>query len=193
MPDAQTVVHDAHPDKDIYFTECSGGEWDTNFASVLVWNFQNLFIGAVRHWAKTVLLWNLALDENHGPHRGGCDNCRGVVTIHQDGTVDYNPEYYIIGHLSQFVDPGARRIESDHFPELLESVAFQNPDGSIVLVVLNPGMAPKSFDVQWNGQYFSYTPTLPAQSVVTFKWGEPSIYLPLVLKACRLPNVLPEF
>jgi len=55
-PDKQALVHDAHPDKGIYFTECTGGEWDTGFASVLVWNFHNLFIGAVRHWAKTVLL-----------------------------------------------------------------------------------------------------------------------------------------
>jgi len=183
--DAQAIVHDAHPDKDVYFTECTGGEWDTDFASVLVWNFQNLFIGAIRNWAKTVLLWNLALDENHGPHIGGCGNCRGVVTIHQDGTVEYNVEYYIIGHLSKFVAPGAHRIASSMYDGQIETVAFLNPDDSKVLVVLNSstGPDPITFDVQWRGQYFPFT--LPPQSVVTFKWGgqEERVFLPLILKA----------
>ena len=190
-PCAQTSVHEAHPDKDIYLTECTGGEWDNDFASVLVWNLQNLFIGSVRNWAKTVLLWNLALDENHGPHLGGCDNCRGVVTIDQTGMITYNVEYYAIGHLGKFVDPGAYRIESDYFPELLESVAFQNPDGSIVLVVLNPGTVPQSFDVQWNGQHFPYN--LPPQSVATFKWNVQRVYLPLVLRAYRPPVSFQNF
>ena len=184
-PAAQTSVREAHPDKEIYFTECTGGEWDTDWASVLVWNFQNLFIGATRHGARTVLLWNLALDENHGPRNGGCDDCRGVVTVHRDsGAVDYNVETYAIGHLSKFVDPGAYRIESGHVAGTLESVAFQNPDRSIVLVVLNPGGdSSTSFDVLWDGQHFSYS--LEAQSVATFKWNVHRIYLHLVLRAYR--------
>jgi glucosylceramidase len=184
-PAAQILMHEAHPDKNIYFTECTGGEWDTDFASVLVWNFHNLFIGAVRRWAKTVLLWNLALDENHGPHIGGCDNCHGVVTIHQDGTVDYNVEYYIIGHLSKIVAPGAYRIASNTYDEQIETVAFWNPDDdSKALIALNSTTNTITFDVQWSGQHFSYT--LPAQSVATFKWSETRrVYLPLVLKASQ--------
>jgi len=177
--DAQTVVHNAHPDKDIYFSECTGGDWDTDFASVLVWNFQNLFIGAIRHWAKAVLLWNLALDENNGPHNGGCEDCRGVVTIRQDGTVHYNVEYYTIGHLSKFVIPGAYRIESNLYNGQVETVAFQNPDGSKVLIALNPSTSPETFDVEWNGHHFSYS--LPAQSVATFKWGAHRAYLPILM------------
>lgn len=178
-PDAQSLMHEAHPDKDIYFTECTGGEWDTDFASVLVWNFRNLFIGAVRQWAKTVLLWNLALDENHGPHVGGCSNCRGVITIHQDGTVEYNVEYYTMGHLSKVVAPGAYRIASNTYDGLIETVAFRNPDGSKVLVVLNSSSDSVGFDVQWRGEYFSYD--LPRQSVATFTWAETQrAYLPLV-------------
>jgi len=69
---AQTTVHNAYPDKDIYFTEITGGNWATNFGDNLVWNFQNIFIGGTRNWAKTALLWNLALDENGDPHDGGC-------------------------------------------------------------------------------------------------------------------------
>ena len=78
---AQTTVHNAFPNKDIYFTEITGGDWATNFADNIVWNFQNIFIGGTRNWAKTALLWNLALDQNGGPHLNGCEGCRGVVTI----------------------------------------------------------------------------------------------------------------
>jgi glucosylceramidase len=168
-PDLQTLVHIAHPDKDIYFTECSGGG-NNPFADDLAGTMRIVVIGAIRNWAKTVVLWNLALDENHGPRIGGCDSCRGLVTIHSaSGAVNHEVEYYVLGHLAKFVPPGAYRIASDANTNAIENVAFVNPDGSKVLVVLNPGQDPTTFDVRWNDQYFSYT--LPAQSVATFKWG----------------------
>lgn len=168
-PEAQTQVHEAYPDKDIYFTECTGGGWDINFARVLVWNIQKLFIGSVRNWSKTVLLWNLALDEKDTPHIGGCGNyCRGVVTIYDNEAIGYEVEYYIIGHLSKFVDPGSYRIASNSYEGQIETVAFQNPDGSNVLIALNSSTQSIMFDVLWQAQYFSYN--LPPQSVATFKW-----------------------
>jgi glucosylceramidase len=168
-PSAQSTVHDAYPDKEIYFTECTGGDW-SGFSESLVWTLQNVFIGATRNWAKAVVLWNLALDENNGPRIGGwCDGCRGVVTVRPGDVVDYQVEYYIIGHFSKFVMPEAYRIASSTYSGAIETVAFHNADDTQVLIALNPGQDPRSFDVQWAGRYFSYT--LPAQSVVTFKWA----------------------
>lgn len=171
--EAQGQVARAFPGVATYFTECSGGAWDSNFASVLSWNMRHLFIGAVRNEARTVLLWNLALDENGGPHNGGCDNCRGVVTVRSDGGVVYEPEYYAIGHLSAYVRPGAHRIASPSFPGQLETVAFHNPDGSKVLVVLNPGEEVQRFDVVWQDQHVA-ADGLPARSVITFRWDTPA-------------------
>lgn len=168
-PSAQTTVHDAYPDKEIHFTECTGGDW-SGFSESLVWTLQNVFIGATRNWAKTVVLWNLALDENNGPRIGGwCEGCRGVVTVRPGDIVEYEVEYYIIGHFSKFAMPGAYRIESSTHSGAIETVAFHNADDTMVLIALNPGLEPRAFDVQWAGRYFSYT--LPAQSVVTFKWA----------------------
>jgi glucosylceramidase len=65
---AQGPVHDAYPDKDAYLTECSGGEWDPKFESSLRWFTRELIIGSTRHWSRGIVLWNLALDEAHGPH-----------------------------------------------------------------------------------------------------------------------------
>ena len=168
---AQTLVHDAHPDKDTYFTECSGGEWAPNFADNLKWFTQTLIIGATRGWAKGVILWNLALDENHGPHTGGCGDCRGVVTISSaSGAVTRNVEYYALAHASRFVRPGARRIGSTSGVAGLENVAFRNADdGSKALIVVNTAVQDRAFTVLWGSQSLRYT--LPAGAVVTFVWS----------------------
>ena len=111
--DAQTTVHNTFPSKDTYMTECSGGTWASNFSDNLMWNVSTLIIGATRGWARTVLLWNVALDENSGPYSGGCTQCRGVVTINSaSGAVTHNEDYYALAHASKFVRPGAVRIAS---------------------------------------------------------------------------------
>lgn len=170
-PSAQSTVKTAYPAKDIWFTECSGTV-GSNFASDLVWNSENLLIGAIRNWARSVSLWNLALGQNSGPKNGGCSNCRGVVTVDTStspATITHNVEYYVLAHLSKFVVPGAIRIDSNPSTSGgTEDVAFQNPDGSFVLFVLNAGSGSQPFAVNWNSAYFNYT--LPAQSVATFTW-----------------------
>ena len=166
---AQRVVHDAYPDKDAYFTECSGGEWAPKFAENLTWMVRNLIVGATRNWARGVLLWNLALDEHQGPHTGGCGNCRGVVTIDSSGAVHRNEEYYALAHASRFVRPGARRIASSSGVDGLESVAFRNPDdGSKALIVVNTGPTERSFAVRAGGRGFQYA--LASDAVATFRW-----------------------
>ena len=68
---AQTTVRNSFPTKDVFFTECTGGNFAPNWGSNFTWYMRNLVIGAPRHWARGVLMWNLALDENFGPHLGG--------------------------------------------------------------------------------------------------------------------------
>ncbi len=170
-PSAQSNVETAFPAKDIWFTECSGTVGST-FAGDLVWQAEHLLIGATRNWARSVSLWNLALDQNSGPINGTCTNCRGVVTIDDSvspAKITFNVEYYILGHLGKFVMPGAHRINSNTFgASSIEDVAFQNPDGSVVLFVLNSASNAGTFSVSFNGQSFNYT--LPAGAVATFTW-----------------------
>ncbi|MBE0546498.1 MAG: glycosyl hydrolase [Rubrivivax sp.] len=166
----QSAVHDAFPDKDTWFTECSGGEWKPHWPETLPWMVRHIVIGTTRGWARGVLMWNLALDENFGPHLGGCKDCRGVVTIDsRTGEVTRNLEYYALAHASRFVRPGAQRIESTAASDALESVAFRNADdGSIALIVCNPAAGERRFTVRHAGQVFEYT--VPRESIVTFAW-----------------------
>jgi len=165
---AQGPVHDAYPGKDAYFTECSGGEWAPKFSDTFDWTVKNLIIGSTRNWSKGVLMWNLALDENFGPHKGGCSDCRGIVTINSTtGVVTKNIEYYAFGHASKFVRAGAVRVASNE-AEGISNVAFRNPDGGLVLIALNGNAEAKAFSVKAGRKAFGYT--LPAGAVATFVW-----------------------
>ena len=172
-PSAQSTVHNQFPNKDTYFTECSGiqsANPANTFADSLDWQTENLIIGATRNWAKSVVTWNMALDPNGGPSMN-CTTCTAPVTVdNSNGSATYNAEYYVLGQASKFVKPGALRIDSNTFGSgNLEDVAFRNPDGSNVLVVLNADSSnARSFNVNENGQYFTYT--VPAKAVATFTW-----------------------
>lgn len=167
---AQSAVHDAYPGKDTYLTECSGGQWLPQWAANLQYFVGDLMIRSTRAWAKGVLLWNLALDENHGPHLGGCEDCRGVVTIDsRTGAVTRNAEYYALAHVSRFVRQGARRIASTREADGIDSVAFRNADdGSLVLVVANPTVDARALSVREAGRSFHVR--LDPSSVATFTW-----------------------
>jgi glucosylceramidase len=167
----QSAFHDAHPSKEVHFTDCAGGAWATDAASNLVWALQNNLIGPLRNWSRSSLYWSVALDPQSGPYVGGCTNCRGMITVdNASGTYTKNGEYYVWAHLAKVVQPGAVRIGSpDLGPGSIQTVAFRNPDGSLALVALNAsGTSTTRFRVAWAGQAFDYT--LPARSVASFKW-----------------------
>ncbi len=169
-PNAQTEVHVAYPRKDTYISECSGGDWESSKDGELLWFARNLLLGGLRNWARGVVYWNLALDEQHGPHFGGCGTCKGIVTINaQTGAVSRNDEYYAFAHFSRFVLPDAARVRSTDTGNDIKNVAFQNAsDGSVVLVLINGRMQGHAVSVQQGNVHFQYT--MPAQSVATFVW-----------------------
>ena len=151
---ALSAVHQAFPDKNIYFTE----QWIGAPGSLegdMPWHIKNLIVGASRNWAKTVLEWNLSSNPSLTPHtdRGGCDQCLGAIAIDGDSVVR-NPAYYVIAHASKFVDPGSVRIDSNFIGEL-PNVAFLRPDGKKVLIVLNDSDTPKEFQIADKEKTFS--------------------------------------
>jgi glucosylceramidase len=168
---AQSPVHDAYPDKDAWLTECSGGEWSPKYAEVLGWMTDKLIIGASNNWSRGTLIWNLALDPAHGPHNGGCGDCRGVVTIDPaTGTIRREVEYYVLGHASRFVLPGAFRVSAVKKGEGLEAAAFLNPDGSSVAILHRTGdRGPVT--IALGGK--RYAVPLAAGSVATVRWSAP--------------------
>jgi glucosylceramidase len=175
-PTQQLLVQKVYPDKDIHMTECTGSNTSpASWAPDFRWGVRNLIINSTRDYAKSVIYWNLALDENAGPKTSptaGCQNCRGVMTVKADGTTTLGPEYYILAHYGKFVQPGATRIESTTYGEgAVETVAFKNPDNSRVLVALNSGQTSRDFTVREGNASLRYT--LPAGAAATFTWTMP--------------------
>lgn len=166
---AMSTVHNAHPDKQLYFTEISGGAWATDFASNLMWNMNNIFMGSTKNWSSMALLWNLALDENYSPQNNGCNNCRGVVTVYQSGTVTRNEEFYSIAHFSKAVLPGAVRIKTLLPASItgINAVAFLNSDHSKAIVIANDNTTIQKVILQCNSRYIPVQ--IPAKSVLTIK------------------------
>jgi glucosylceramidase len=165
--EALSQVHEAHPDKHLYFTE----QWtspQSAFGDDLRWHTRHLIIGATRNWSRNVLEWNLAADPAFKPHTddGGCTMCQGALTIDKDA-ITRNVSYYIIAHASKFVRPGAVRIASTITGDL-HNVAFQNTSGDKVLIVVNDSNEVKRFGIGYNGKVA--TAVLSAGSVATYTW-----------------------
>ncbi len=162
---ALSQVHDAHPDKNLYFTEQWVGAPGT-FDENLKWHVATLIIGATRNWSRNVLEWNLAADPAYGPHTdGGCVSCLGAITV--SPAIKRNVAYYIIGHAAKFVRPGSVRIASNIVAKL-DNVAFETPDGKKVLIVVNGNMSAQQFNIRSNGK--TVTTSLSAGAVATYVW-----------------------
>ncbi len=132
-------VHEAFPTKQLIFTE--GCVEKFGFDRINEWalgeryglSMINDFNAGTAAWTD----WNILLDENGGPNHVG-NFC--FAPIHADtrsGKLLYTNSYYYIGHFSKFIKPGAKRIASSPSRTMLQSTAFQNPDGSIAVVVMN--------------------------------------------------------
>lgn len=162
---AMTTLHNLHPNKDIWFTEGGFGSWNDGFKNQI-----REMINVTRNWSKSYILWNIALDQNNGPSLLSNSINYGMLRIRSDAQdqVTYNNQYYAMGHLSKFVVPGAYRVDTNTYANSLDNVAFQNPDGSKVLVVANSENQNQTFKARWGNQSFTYT--IPAGSALTFKW-----------------------
>lgn len=171
---ALTDVHNAHPDKNIYFTEqmvvdrYSDNGIDSSHINIAA-PVSRLVIGATRNWSRNVIEWNLAADPQYKPFtdRGGCSMCQGAITI--DGDQVYrNLAYYSIAHASKFVRPGSRRIGSNE-PGGLSNVAFRTTDGKMVIIVANKSAVQQAFTIHYHNKYA--IASLGAGSVATYIWN----------------------
>jgi glucosylceramidase len=122
----------------------------------------------MRNWSRNALEWNLANNSAFGPHTaGGCDVCKGAVTIDNGSSFTRNVGYYIIAHASKFVPPGSVRISSSAAGNL-NNVAFKTPAGQKVLIVENDDSSPALFNIRYNGKWVGVY--LDGGSVGTFIW-----------------------
>jgi glucosylceramidase len=140
--DAQMVsrAHQYHPEAEMHWTE--GGPDYTSHDYATDWaKWGQTFTQALRNWCSSLSGWNLALDEKGRPNIGPFP-CGGLVTINsQTKAIGKSGQYWALAHFSRFVRRAARRFESRSQLSGVEHVAFENPGGTRMLVLTNPGAA----------------------------------------------------
>jgi glucosylceramidase len=123
-----------HPELRIYQTEqeCGNGRND--------WRYCRYAWSQLRHYfdngANAYMYWNTALDQDGLSTWGWGQN--SLVTVDTAAsTYSLNHEYYLMRHVSAFVRPGARLLETFSLSGHDNLLAFANPDGSVVVVIHN--------------------------------------------------------
>lgn len=166
QPSAMTRVHEAHPEKHMYWTE--GGP-DLHAPDYLTdWNkWGAMFAGILRNWARCIIGWNLALDEQGKPNIGPFE-CGGVITIDsRTKEITRSGQYWALAHYSRGARCGALRVESAGEIEGVSHVAFANPDGSKVVIVTNAG-PDRQVSLRIPGREAQIT--LPENSITNLNW-----------------------
>ena len=161
-----TTVHNSFPCKHLVHTEgCQEGgphlyEWAP------AERYGHKMMGDLNNWTEGWVDWNIVLDQQGGPNHV---NNFCSAPIHCDltkGTVIYNPSYYYITQISRYVKPGAVRIGWSSNATGLELTAFKNPDGKIVVIVMNNSVNAISFKIKNGTQMIK--PTLPNNTIATY-------------------------
>ena len=160
-PSAMSTVQASYPDKDMLMTERS--VWGTSGADRIVQYFRNhatLYEG-----------WVSMLDQNRAPERwsGSPDPTMLVQSTGNRDTFWTLPDYNMVAQFSKFVKPGAKRVATGYGSTgTVTNVAFLNPDGTLVAVVVNQTNGNQAFTLRVGAQQVSST--LPAKTVGTYLW-----------------------
>lgn len=158
-PGQMGEFYEEFPEKAIYFTEGSVG--GTSGAMKILSYFRN--------GSRSYNSWVVMIDYDGLPNNGPFKTKRSCVQPRKDGSgVDYHLSYYTYGQFMKFIKRGALRIESSEIGRRTANVAFLNPDGEIVLVVVNRERSPVVFDVFCGEEYFQVK--MQPHSMATYLW-----------------------
>ncbi len=164
-------VQDAFPGVEMYWTEGGPDYRSPDYANEWA-KWGETFTSILNNCCRSITVWTLASDERGRPYVGGGANGIGGAMLidSQTGEISYSGMFWALGHFSKFVRRGAVKIESAGDVNGLLHCAFENPDGSIAVVVTNQG-AERTCDVALAGKVA--TVRLPADSVMTMVTGAP--------------------
>ena len=158
--DALHYASAAYSDLTFYQTEHETSDGLNTWQSAIrSWDF---LLDYFRHGVSAYTYFNAAAQPG-GINRWGLPSNSLVTVDDSRHTVSYNPDYYVISHVSHYVQPGAQRIElGGNYPEAL---CFLNPDHTLAVVLANKGNTSQPVTIHLGNRIL--TPTLPAQSFNT--------------------------
>lgn len=152
-------VHRKYPKMKLMQTETECGDGSNNWKAAE--HTFDLMKHYFRNGANAYMYWNMVLDETGKSQWGWKQN--SMISIDKaSGKVTYNPEFYLMKHLSYFVEPGSRYIPVSSDPNCL---AFVKGDHLVILYYNSGAEKLASFAVK--GKCFSVN--LKPKSLNTFQ------------------------
>ncbi|XP_015523845.1 lysosomal acid glucosylceramidase [Neodiprion lecontei] len=138
-------THDLFPDKFLLMTEAAVaanlsdgklllGSWDSGEKYIMD------IIDNLRNWVTGWIDWNLALNEEGGPHWHYTYDQSSIVVNAEADEFYKQPLFYAISHFSKFIPRGSVRVELTHNQvtnATVDFVAFVTPEDETVLVIFN--------------------------------------------------------
>jgi glucosylceramidase len=163
------MAHELFPDKPLLATENSGNGsiigtkdwWNVaeRYAKETIVNFNNFTSAAVA--------WNLILDTTGRPvHNRGTGGSAPIVIDTETREYILTSTYYTNGHFSKFIKRDAIRIGSSTYNDAIKAAAFYNPDGEIIVVILNTTERDAAPKIRLNNCTADFN--MPAKSLLTF-------------------------
>jgi len=138
-PEWMQRVEAVFPDIEMHWTEGSPDYNDPDYFKWIPWA-QN-FTEILQNGCRSITGWCFVTDE-HGHPNVGPYPLGGMLTIDsKTKNIYHSGQYWAMGHFSRFVRRGAVRIDSRSSAKDLYHCAFENPDGTLVIVITNPGHA----------------------------------------------------
>ena len=159
-----------YPDKGIIMTECCTADGDVGLKITNdlahAEKYAHDLLGNLNAGLTGYTDWNIALDEVNGPYHNRAGHCAApIICDSVNDQILCQSSYYYIGHFSKFIRPGAKRIGSSCYTDLLEVTSFVNPDGKLATVVLNRSEQELTYILRIKGQLLDRV--IPPHSIET--------------------------
>ena len=172
-------IKEEHPEIRFQFTEggprlkdCFADDW-------CKWG--TMMAKALNHGCETFTGWNLMLDEEGRPNVGHC-YCAGLVTLNSvTEELSYSGQYRAFNHFAHFIQNGAEiyrsRVANDGW-EVFDfrnmqfettSCAAKNPDGSLVVQVINPNSEKRQCQIFYDNSWWYFDVMENSVSTVVFR------------------------
>jgi glucosylceramidase len=137
------ATHQKHPDKKLMQTETECGDGSNDWAyAEYTWSLFKLYL---RAFANAYMQWNMVLDET-GKSTWDWRQSAMISVDRATHAVSYNPQFFLVKHISHYVRPAAYRLETKGVFD--DALAFVNADGARVVVLFNPERAVRAIRIK---------------------------------------------
>jgi glucosylceramidase len=159
---ALPALHKEFPQLAIYQSEQECGDGTNTWEyTMYCWQLMKHYL---RSGAAAYMYWNLSLNQGALSTWGWAQN--SLITVDSAAkTFRYNHDFYLMKHLSHFVEVGAKRVETTGTCD--DALGFLNPNGTLILLLRNPSNHDQSVEVRAGGR--TTTASLLPDSISTLQ------------------------